>query len=61
MLLIVHGNRIGLESDLMTEIGKVENILGDFFPYELAIPVSHTTIGGQEAATFIYSVPDKQV
>ena len=60
MLLIVHGNMIGLESDLMTEIGKVENILGDFFPYELALPVSHITIGGQEAATFIYSVPDKR-
>lgn len=60
MLLIVHGNMIGLESDLMTEIGKVENILGDFFRYELALPVSHITIGGQEAATFIYSVPDKR-
>ena len=60
MLLIVHGDRIGLESDLMAEIGKVENVLGDFFPYELALPVSHITIGGQKAATFIYSVPDKR-
>jgi len=55
MLLIVHGDRIGLESDLIAEIGKVENVLGDFFPYELALPVSHITIGGQKAATFIYS------
>jgi hypothetical protein len=36
ILLIVHGNKIGLESDLMTEIGRVENIIGYFFLYELA-------------------------
>jgi hypothetical protein len=59
MILIIRGNRTGLESDLMTEINKMENTIGNFFPYELAFPISQTTIGGQEAATLIYSLPGK--
>ena len=32
MLLIVHGDRIGLESDLIAEIGKVEKRTRGLFP-----------------------------
>jgi hypothetical protein len=37
---------------------NIEKTLGDIFQYELELPISQTTIGGQKSASLIYSIND---
>jgi hypothetical protein len=53
VFLIVRGNNSELGSNLMTVMINIEKPLGDIFQYELELPISQTTIGGQKTATFI--------
>jgi hypothetical protein len=58
VFLIVRGHNSELGSDLMTVMINIEKTLGDIFQYELELPISQTTIGGQKTASLIYSIND---